>query len=240
MKFVPVIVGIMTFSIGVFLGFWFGVERVYVDQENIPTKTTFDMMSIIAGWLGAIGTCLALIFAMYVFVKWRKQVIDEHMLDTAMNILKLNISLKRNVHALFLSKVDGSCKQSNLMRIKSDLDELEWKIEIFYAITIAKGDKFIWFLKSNYSAEDFLRNTKIHMKVVDQLYVLYINGVIKDINDKEIEVGVSYGAYSEFKFIVDSIKTREENHSAIVNKYDLNAKIFSVSQDAISGISKWF
>ncbi|TOI25229.1 hypothetical protein CGI63_23680 [Vibrio parahaemolyticus] len=78
------------------------------------------------------------------------------------------------------------------------------------------------------------------MKVVDQLYVLYINGVIKDINDKEIEVGVSYGAYSEFKFIVDSIKTREENHSAIVNKYDLNAKIFSVSQDAISGISKWF
>lgn len=89
MKIIKILASILVFIIGIMIGIWFGVENVYVEVETIPTKTTIDIITFIATIIGAAATLLGFILALYVSYSWKKQQVDQAVIDSKLKLVKL-------------------------------------------------------------------------------------------------------------------------------------------------------
>lgn len=92
MKIIKILFSIFVFIIGIMIGIWF------VEVETIPTKTTIDIITFIATIIGAAATLLGFILAAYVFYSWKKQQVDQAVIESnialiiAVNTLEVALS----------------------------------------------------------------------------------------------------------------------------------------------------
>jgi len=232
------ILGIFLLFVGICIGFWFGVERVYVTEEVIPTKTTFDMLAIIASWIGSVGTVLALFFAMFVFRKWRDQILENKIIDVGLDILKANISVKNDLSVLIFNLSNKMGKDKLIDRLKSDINELETKIEILYTLTHGKEDRLLWASSEYFKVDDFLKETKEFLELAQCFSIIFSNGAAKLI-DQNLEMGFAYTAMPNLKAVLEKINISENRLNAKIPISDLNSHISIILKNANSKIAHW-
>ncbi|HDY8067597.1 hypothetical protein LO82_22345 [Vibrio vulnificus] len=232
------ILGIFFFFTGICIGFWFGVERVYFAEETIPTKTTFDMLSIIASWIGSVGTVLALLFAMFAFSKWRHQVIENKIIEAGVDILKANIAVKNDLSVLICNFSNEIVKDKLIDKLKMNINDLETKVEILYTLTHGKEDRVLWASSEYFKVDDFLKETKEFLDIARSLSMIFSNGTAKFI-DENIEIGFAYKAMSNLKIVVDNINISEDPLNVIIPICELNSKINIILKNANSKIAHW-
>ena len=90
MKIDEIIFYVFVLFIGISIGLWVGVEYVYVEVETIPTKTMFDVISLIATVLACVATTLGLWLASHVYRTWARQ-------QVAQEIIKVKFDLIREI-----------------------------------------------------------------------------------------------------------------------------------------------
>ena len=90
MKINEIIFYIFVLFIGISIGLWVGVEYVYVEVETIPTKTMFDVISLIATVFACVSTILGLWLASHVYQTWARQ-------QVAQEIIKVKFDLIREI-----------------------------------------------------------------------------------------------------------------------------------------------
>ena len=232
------ILGIFLFFVGICIGFWFGAERVYVTEDVIPTKTTFDMLAIIASWIGSVGTVLALFFAMFVFSKWRHQTLENKIIEVGVDILKANISVKNDLSVLICNFSNEIEEVKLIDKLKMDINDLETKVEILYTLTHGKEHSLIWASTEYFKVDDFLKETKEFLDIAKCFSIIFSKGAAKIIDDN-LEMGFAYTSMRNIKALVDNINISEDPLNAIIPIYELNSNISFILKNANSKIAHW-
>lgn len=64
---------ILAFSSGIVLGTWFGINRVEIEVEAIPTKSFMDLLALTFGFGGFVFAGLSFAIAYHVYSEWKAQ-----------------------------------------------------------------------------------------------------------------------------------------------------------------------
>ncbi|PAW07679.1 hypothetical protein B6K85_26355 [Vibrio sp. V1B] len=67
------IISTLLFCLGIVIGAWFGVNRVVIETETIPTKTFFDLASLSLSFGGFVFAGLSFAVAYHVLTQWKLQ-----------------------------------------------------------------------------------------------------------------------------------------------------------------------
>lgn len=76
-------------------GLWFGLQHIYIEVEEIPTKTIFDVITLISSILATVCVFVTTFLAIYLFRKWRYQQHESNLMQLRNNIIADSISLNR-------------------------------------------------------------------------------------------------------------------------------------------------
>ncbi|WP_421191070.1 hypothetical protein [Aeromonas jandaei] len=154
------LISTMVFIFGFFIGSYLGLDFVIIKTDNIPQKTLFDYI----GLLASIGSFILAIFmafvAVYIYVKWDSRHKDEKIVDIKLEIYDAICSLD-------ISCKNLTCYYDRNSRFKNDdlinsVNEahlsLEKAISKFYFF-ISEDNKFNR-LTHSIEKNDFLKDSK--------------------------------------------------------------------------------
>ncbi|PMM08987.1 hypothetical protein BCT62_14235 [Vibrio splendidus] len=124
-------------SIGFCCGIWFGVERVYIEVEEIPSKTTFDVISLISSILSTVCAFITTFLAIYLFQKWRHQQNESNLIQLRNNIISDSIDLNRSFNG-FLVRYYRYEKENKVDELVAEVSnanlKLISKLTLYYSL----------------------------------------------------------------------------------------------------------
>lgn len=100
---------IFSFSIGLIIGAWFGLNKITVDVEVIPSKTFFDMVSLTLTFGGFVCALLSFLIAYYIYTAWRAQRKEESLVELRIEAIDKMIQTHNAISNYLLH---GLCKES--------------------------------------------------------------------------------------------------------------------------------
>ncbi|WP_029791010.1 hypothetical protein [Vibrio harveyi] len=175
MKAVYISSGIIVFIIVLCLGIWFGIEKVYVEVEAIPTKTIFDFVTLIATIIAACGTLVATCLAIYAYGQWRKQQHEIELIGIRKKLIidvsTLKAALLKLTVKYYMAEVEKNTKGLT-DDIAVAMLELKSNIELYYVLSNPQLE--MGTLK-NHSIEpqgDFLDKAKEFNRIASGFYGL--------------------------------------------------------------------
>lgn len=122
MKIDEIIFFVFVLFIGILIGLWGGVEYVYVEVETIPTKTMFEVISLIATVLACVSTILGLWLAVHVYRTWARQQVAQEIIKVKFDLIREITELDTSFAKLLLTSTPESLKalisELQLSRIK--------------------------------------------------------------------------------------------------------------------------
>ncbi|MDK9739884.1 hypothetical protein KI655_21545 [Vibrio sp. D404a] len=156
MKIYEILLAVLILFIGGCFGLWLGVETVYVEVEEVPTKTIFDLGGFIATIISAVVTVLGFILAIHVYKSWHSQQLDQSIIGVKLDIIK-NISI-----------LDRTLSKHILLAGENDLNdqldkciiELNDTIKLFYTLDTSSRNNLSVSECMVYDIDDFLRPAK--------------------------------------------------------------------------------
>ncbi|WP_017006556.1 hypothetical protein [Enterovibrio norvegicus] len=126
-------------AVGFCCGIWFGVEQVYVEVETIPSKTTFDIISLVSSILSTVCAFVTTFLAIYLFQKWRYQQNESNLIQLRNNIISDAIALNRSFNG-FLVRYYMYEKENKVDELIAEISnanlELISKLTLYYSLKI--------------------------------------------------------------------------------------------------------
>ncbi|TKF98947.1 hypothetical protein FCV71_01410 [Vibrio lentus] len=156
MKIYDILLAVLILFIGGCFGIWLGVETVYVEVEEVPTKTIFDLGGFIATIISAVITVLGFILAIHVYKSWHSQQLDQSIIGVKLDIIKSISTLDRTLSKHILLASEDVLND----QLDTCIIELNDTIKLFYTLDISSRNNLSVSECMAYDIDDFLRPAK--------------------------------------------------------------------------------
>ncbi len=200
-KFAYIILGVLFFFVGICIGVWFGLEYVYIEVETIPTKTIFDIITLIFTVIGAVATFCATLLAFFVYFSWNKQQNDILLIQIKSKIISDLISLNLLLSRLFYCFDGVSNDRANIQsEIFSMTNNIKGRVEYYCTFkNTDSNDNFINSINSVCAIANFfcMLNSKLSIK---PNVVKILNGNLLNDMDQVVKLFVE-DKFHENKYI---------------------------------------
>lgn len=234
MKSVMFISFMLALIVGFVIGSIIGVQVVEVSAVSIPKDTMYTFIFNNLGLLGSVSSFLALVFAILLFVGWKKQqkdllVIDHHK-KLLENIAKLGSTFRLHILSGAMNKKESVIFYNDLYSQLINISEL---ITVHYILSETKknGSKYIDRFVANQN--DFLDPVKDYYLFINNYYFLS-NCASIDFDSEKKRIGY---LSLDNEIAKDIFKDAEkESNYTYINIGEYNARVSSIFDLAVNAI----
>ncbi len=175
----------MVFSIGIIIGSWFGINRVTVEFESIPSKSFFDLLSLTLNFGGFILSGLSFAIAFNVFSEWKLH----HKKELLMELKTESIDRMLKCHtALSVFSYHNACKDTSLL-FSNSISELQSVTMRYFSMITSKEISTVELLACNINGDrmkivkdystlmvHIYNSVKVDSALIDHQFITFSNG----------------------------------------------------------------
>lgn len=155
----------LVFCIGIIIGSWFGINRVVVEFESIPSKSFFDLLSLTLSFGGFIFSGLSFVIAYNVFSEWKlhhkKELLMELKTESIDRMLKCYT-------ALSVFSYHNACKDTSVL-FSNSIFELQSVTMRYFSMISSKEVSTVELLACNIN-NDRMQLVKDYSSLMAHIY----------------------------------------------------------------------